>query len=519
MGSTALKGVNLDLQNLSGEAANAALKLQAMVASNVVGTLKQNASIKKQYDAYGSLQKQIKALQSAAKGQSVKEQIDTRKVIEGLNDQIKKIKEKADAKIKALRAESQAQNDELELQKLQLEYQEAIARGDQDAAARAQIALQQFTNQVQSKKAEDAIIAKAELEIKPLQDQIDALNNKNKELADKAALAGESLSKLQEKAGTLKEKLDNLEKSVTNAAFNKLMYKFLGLKYEGSDQEKTDLAGIEGNRKELGLAPSITNVTRKGFHGQTITTTQEFSNQAGGAKDLVDSLSKGLEKNGVTAKTINVYGQQIAGGGGAPAGGWTKAASKPIETNTSYKMNDRGNLDDNAKRSILQANPDLVNGSYFEYGGKKYKVNSVSRTTYGNQQYVSYFDVVAQKSLGGPIAKGRLYQYNDRVGPLGAQQEGFMPNVARAAQSGFIYPNINTMPRYNIPSNTVSGVGGGPNNSYNNNVYNIDIALNGTNVTADDVMRKFEEKMSAINARQGRPITVKPTSRSFGGSH
>ena len=67
-----------------------------------------------------------------------------------------------------------------------------------------------------------------------MQDQIGALNNKNKELADKAALAGESLSKLQEKAGTLKEKLDNLEKSVTNAAFNKLMYKFLGLKYEGS---------------------------------------------------------------------------------------------------------------------------------------------------------------------------------------------------------------------------------------------------------------------------------------------
>ena len=107
----------------------------------------------------------------------------------------------------------------------------------------------------------------------------------------------------------------------------------------------------------------------------------------------------------------------------------------------------------------------------------------------------------------------------DRIGPLGAQQEGFIPNIAKAAMSGFMYPNINTMPRYNIPSNTISGVGGGPNNSYNNNVYNIDIALNGTNVTADDVMRKFEEKMSAINARQGRPITVKPNSRSFGGNH
>ena len=108
--------------------------------------------------------------------------------------------------------------------------------------------------------------------------------------------------------------------------------------------------------------------------------------------------------------------------------------------------------------------------------------------------------------------------FNDRINSAGIQQEGFLPNVGTAAMSGFIYPNINTMPRYNIPSNTVSGVGAGPNNSYNNNVYNIDIALNGTNVTADDVMRKFEEKMSSINARQGRPIAVKPLSRASVGS-
>jgi hypothetical protein len=64
------------------------------------------------------------------------------------------------------------------------------------------------------------------------------------------------------------------------------------------------------------------------------------------------------------------------------------------------------------------------------------------------------------------------------------------------------------MPRYNIPTNTISGVPGGANNSYNNNVYNIDIDLNGTNVTADDIMRRFKAELALINAKEGRVRTV-----------
>ena len=66
----------------------------------------------------------------------------------------------------------------------------------------------------------------------------------------------------------------------------------------------------------------------------------------------------------------------------------------------------------------------------------------------------------------------------------------------------------NAGPSYNIPSNSITGVKGGANNSYNNNVYNIDIALNGTNVTADDVMRKFKAELALVNAREGRVRTV-----------
>jgi isocitrate lyase len=86
------------------------------------------------------------------------------------------------------------------------------------------------------------------------------------------------------------------------------------------------------------------------------------------------------------------------------------------------------------------------------------------------------------------------------------------PELFIPSGGGQIIPNnmlgINYGPSFNIPSNTISGVRGGANNSYNNNVYNIDIDLNGTNVSADDIMRRFKAELALINAKEGRVRTV-----------
>lgn len=487
----ALQGVNLDLQTLSGEAANAALKLQSLVVANTTTTLKNTAGIKEQYAKYEGLQKRIKDLQKASQGQSAKQQIDSRKVIEGLNEQIKKIKDAADAKIKALRAQSQAENDNLELQKLQLEYQEAIARGDQDAAARSQIAIQQLTNQVQSKKAEDSIIAKAELEIKPLQDQIDKLGKKNQELADKAALAGESLSKLQEQASTLKGKLDGLEKSVSAAAFNKLLYKALGLEYTGSSQERTDLAGVESFNTELGGPKSVDKVIPKGAKARH-RIPETFSDVKGGAKDLVDSISSGLQ-NGVNAKEVNIYTDKLAGAGGTSLGGRTKEAPLMVATNSSYALKSDGELSDTAEKQIISQNK-LEKGQFFKYNGITYEV---LKTGWGFGDRAK----PVGRSLGGPVTPGRKYLVNDRINALGKQQEVFMPTMP-----GMIKPNIDTA--FNIPSQQNVKMPGISNSPNSNNTYNIDIELNGTNITVDDVMKSMEAKMKLVGATLGRPVNV-----------
>ena len=465
--------------------------MQSLVVANTVSTLRNTAGIKDQYKEYDALQKRIKSLTIAAKGQTAKQQIDSRKVIEGLNAQIKKIKEVADAKIKALRDQKNAENDQLELQKLQLEYQAAVARGDQDAAARAQIALQQFTNDVQSKKAEESIIAKAELEIKPLQNQIDNLGKKNQNLADKAALAGDSLAILQGKASSLKEKLDGLEKSVSAAAFNKLIYKALGLKYEGSSQQKTDFAGIESVNTQLGGPKSVERIIPQGAKARH-RIPETFSDVKGGAKSLVDSISDQL-KNGVDAKEVNIYTEKIASAEGASVGGRTREAPLNVPFNSSYALKSNGELHDVPEKQIISQNK-LEKGQFFKYNGITYEV---LKTGWGFGDRAK----PVNRSLGGPVTPGRMYSVNDRINSLGIQQEFFEPTIP-----GMIRPNINTA--YDIPSGQIGKM---PNMSRDqgvSNVYNIDIDLNGTTVTAHDVMKEFESKMKLVGATLGRPVNV-----------
>ena len=59
------------------------------------------------------------------------------------------------------------------------------------------------------------------------------------------------------------------------------------------------------------------------------------------------------------------------------------------------------------------------------------------------------------------------------------------------------------MPRFDLPTQTkFNGVNivSSPNS---NNLSNIDINLNGTNVTADDVMRKFKQELALVSAKEG----------------
>ena len=156
---------------------------------------------------------------------------------------------------------------------------------------------------------------------------------------------------------------------------------------------------------------------------------------------------------------------------------------------------DRSTLDDPSKYKIVLQNK-LRAGDYFTYDGKTYEVKTANWTQYG----LGSVNVVAQRAAGGPVSAGQLYRVNE------TNMEFFRPNI-----NGNILPSGSAYAlgaSYNIPPSPASSVNGSVNSSYNNNTYNIDISLSGTNVTADDIMRRFKSELALINAKEGRVRTI-----------
>jgi hypothetical protein len=153
---------------------------------------------------------------------------------------------------------------------------------------------------------------------------------------------------------------------------------------------------------------------------------------------------------------------------------------------------------------LTQRGVSFTKGTVFKSGKDSYEIISDSPDRSGTVR-------VKRKAMGGYISRaasgvsGMTSSQPYLVGERGP--ELFVPS-----SGGQIIPNNILGAKYNIPGNTISGIKNGGNSTHSNNVYNIDIDLNGTNVTADDIMRKFKSELALINAKEGRV-------RSFGGNY
>ena len=161
-------------------------------------------------------EKQYKKLQLASKGASAQQQIDSRKAGEAIDERIKKIKEEADARRKALTQTQQDEDFLTQIKKKQLEYQDALASGDMSRAAQAQLDIQSLNKQQQTNKAMAAIDQKEQADLKPLEAQRKALSDANQKLADSAATAGNGLQKLATDIEKYKTQMSGFINALTN---------------------------------------------------------------------------------------------------------------------------------------------------------------------------------------------------------------------------------------------------------------------------------------------------------------
>jgi chromosome segregation ATPase len=479
-----LSGVSFNLQSMTGDAAIAANQLNEIVKAQV----QLNPAVAAANKTYKGMTDQIAKLEKAQRGQSVKAQYNAKEESARLQKQIADIKKAAQDKIEGIRKATEAENTQLEIQKAQLRAQQQLIQGNMSAYAEEQMTIEQLMNEANRKDAEEAIIAKAEIDIKPLQDALDAIGDKQEALGKKAALAGESLTGLRSKADNYNTKLTEYTTNLNNL-MTKLQVE--GDKFKLTKEFETTMAALGKLGGDLGIKTKPEDII------------SSIRNALNGVKDVTiytDRVRMGSMGGEGTAKSPFTLGL-----GGAGAG--TKIL--PGNELSKYgKFGDFGPMGVGQRIEKLAKEKGIPSGSYFSIVDKDGKESifrveedgSVTRTKnpYG-------------KAMGGPVKK---YSDGSKGGVWGAGTAtsdsipAMLSNgeyvLNAAATQKFGIPLLDQMNgSYNIPTNTRSMGANIINSPSSNNVYDINIVLNGTNVTAEDVIVQMKREMALVNAKEG----------------
>jgi TP901 family phage tail tape measure protein len=518
-----LSGVRVDLKHITAEEAIAIAQFEEGLNSAIEAQEKSGVGVLgKSQTIINKLQLQIGkglAAQQKAHNQAMGNIEDE---IKAIDKKIKKIQEEADAKIKAIEDEQKANDFNANMQQLQIENQDALAKGDMAGAALTQIKIRQLADQRQKELAINAI---REKEAK----DIDALNKKKEGLAAKQEASAKRLAALQEAAAKTQIRLDKI-KTYQLEYENILKEKAnISLMAEGKERDEA-LKAWRGNLGALGqnlskdatgkdsaLAGMVKDIfqgTMIGSKGESLagTTTRNYV-----GRRMVESYVPGIAdaKAGTAASDLSLKAaDSIKGGsslndivlavrGQGKDGGWSKATAIPVDTNyDKYKTRDGGILTDDSKVKIAKE-LGLEKDQYFKYLNKTYRVYDPND---GSK--------IVRQAKGGPVF-GAGSATSDSIPAMLSNGE-YVINAKSASAYG--YQNLDTINRmaqgglavrYDIPSGSKikanMATGGVANSSQT--VYNVNIELNGTNVTVDDVMNKFDQRMRNVNATMGRVVT------------
>jgi TP901 family phage tail tape measure protein len=208
-----------DLSQLDAKQVKALQDMKDVIETTVIAKNKEGL-LKGQYANLDKLTKQQKAMQLAAQGQSVQQQINSRDAIAALQKQIDANNKLTEARLKALdvaKAEADLGN---EIAKKKAEYDSAVATGNSAQAQQSSLDMQALQKQLQYNAQKKAIEDANTLKNTPLQAKIDSLNKGQQALSDKSALAGEQLGKVTTSLEDQKTKIDNVNSAMVTLELN-----------------------------------------------------------------------------------------------------------------------------------------------------------------------------------------------------------------------------------------------------------------------------------------------------------
>jgi TP901 family phage tail tape measure protein len=470
-----LSGIDVDIKSMSSEMSILAAKAVGLATQNLVGgKYKTIADEITRLTTIGSSDKSVKAQQ---------------RIQTNLDDQIKKhqkiidqIKEEADARVKGLERQNSTEDYNLQIKKLQIEYQERLASGDMSGAAQAQIDIQSLSSSRQKDLAVNAIRDKEAADIKAQEAIIEGLQKKIDGSQATIKKATDSADASLKKAAELQTTLNELVTATLNAANGTIDQKQLsnlqtklkgfgfaneakliggqGPKVPYADGLRPTATGIEGigksalsevinSNKELKTADSalLAYFTKSKF-GQTGVTPTTLTLNAGSRYQATGQFvqSSELAKAGIKPGKNGYVGQTFVGTDGttyevmADAGRYGLSVKKKFEAGGFVSGAGSGKSD-----SIPAM---LSNGEYV--------INADSVKKYGVQTFNAFNN--KKYSMGGPVTR---------------------------------------MPYANGGLATNSG-----------SMYNINVTLNGSDLDANDVARAIHREMKMREITAGRSRTI-----------
>jgi len=538
-----LQGVSIDLSKISSAQAETLAAFTAALDTAGAAALKVGGGVAGLEEAAGllkTLKEQYKNANKAANADSINAAGLSKKQIKAIQDEIKAIRERAEAKKRALRETFDKENAELELQQAKLDLQSAIARGDNEAAAAAQIRIQQIQKEASLKSAEariDENARKAEAKQQALLDKdqeykdklADGVNAAGKradtlgatiqtvtDLGDELARVAKLRALSEAEGATEKQKDDfkiafaNVLQDIAKAAKTdpkvlEAYGQFLAKDVKGNfskdakgnyiplstNEAKTVTMKRSGNKLNIPKGDALAELDQ--LAGSMKSFAAEIIGKEGKTlSDVYRILAKGTpEKSTITFKDDAEMKKVIA----------QNAGTSSAQYKTPYEKD--GYLSEAARNSIIVAKKLIAGDTFTDPNGVQYNVKRGHDSKLGGPRAV-------RMAMGGYISRaasgvsGMTSSQPYLVGERGP--ELFVPS-----SGGQIIPNNILGASYNIPSSTINGISGINGGSSSNIVYNIDIDLNGTNVTANDILRTFKAELALINAKEGRV-------RAFGGN-
>jgi TP901 family phage tail tape measure protein len=517
-----LSGANKDLSTLS----NSELEQFAMYAEKVASYYSKIADVSSKEAQSNSLtgsmakeidswnKKQINAQKSITDG--IQKQIDLK------SKQIDQIKKEGDARKKALRDQQQSEDIKLQIQQEQLNYQTALAKGDMAGAAQAQISIQRLVGAQQLKTAEDAIDKAVQSKIDALQAQIDVLNKKSNAASSSASASAPKSSKLESTYQGINQLLKDVSMS-GNVATVEQVQRFNDLILQ--------LQKLPNSKKyldELGN-PTATNLDVKDrpfgpVIGQTdISTTAQYAS-------LKSILEKGSSSNLVAGKidTSNTLLKQILDKlPGLKDADYTVSPNQPLSVPAAGWRSGRPGPTDSTPNTGWGGYADAVNKKpgrlYTPPGASRYIMDSAGNAVYENLNPKEFKAIAKQYNtklaMGGIVKKYATAGFvsgpgtgtSDSIPAMLSNGEYVIRAAAVQSVGTSFLDGINKMSaggiatKYSVPRMNMGGKvymsngGQAPSNA----LYNINVTLNGTELTADDVARTIEQRMRRMQSKQG----------------